>query len=60
MQKYKAIAVVKIKNARKMSPRGRRLIAEWLRKKADDLLIEGENYSKSFRARYYHVKQRTD
>ena len=57
MKIEKAIAVFKIKDAGKMTPKGREDIAEWMRKQADELIMDGENYSKHFIARYLIDKE---
>lgn len=41
-----------IRGAGDMTPKGRRLIADWLRMHADDLIRDGANYSRRFRGRY--------
>lgn len=50
----KVAASVHIYNAPEMTKKGRREIAAWLRKHADWLLKEGDNYAKSFRGRYFY------
>ena len=54
MSKPTSAAIVTIKDASKMTRRGRKAIAIWLRKTADDLVKHGNNYSKGFRARYLY------
>ena len=53
----RAIAVVTIKGAATMSEKGRGIIADWLRQKADDLEAEGSKYSPTFYARYFVGKK---
>lgn len=48
----KSVAVLTIKDAGKMSAKGRNEIAAWLRHCADSLVKDGHNYSRRFRARY--------
>lgn len=48
----KSIARLVIHRAGEMSPYGREDIAQWLRKQAEQLERDGENYSKVFTARY--------
>lgn len=45
-------AIVTIKRAGDMTPEGRKLIADWLRERADLLEKDGEQYAPLFRARY--------
>jgi hypothetical protein len=52
--KEKAAAVLTLKDADKMTAKGRRQIAAWLRKQADALQAEGNNYASRFRARYLY------
>lgn len=54
MATEKTAAVLTIKNAADMSPKGRREIADWLREQAKTLEAEGVQYSSRFRARYLY------
>lgn len=61
MQEFKSAAVITIKDADKMTKKGRRDIAAWLRHQADDLEALGDQYNWRFRARYlYPQKEPTD
>lgn len=51
---HKAAAIITIKKAGKMTKRGRRNIARWLRDQADYLEEFGNNYGPLFRSRYLH------
>lgn len=56
MEKEKSAAVLTIIDAPSMTWRGRRNIALWLRRQADQLEHEGKNYAKGrYRARYLFV-----
>lgn len=48
----KALATLTVKDAGEMSDEERKQIAEWLRLRASDLVLNGYNYSKRFRGRY--------
>lgn len=50
----KTAAVVTIKDADKMTKRGRRDIAHWLRRHADWLEECGDKYVSRFRGAYYY------
>jgi hypothetical protein len=50
----KSAAIITIKDAPEMTKRGRRQIAEWMRKQADFLEFEGKAFSKRFTARYLY------
>lgn len=53
--KTKSAAIVTIHAAPKMTPKGRRQIAAWLRRQADMLVKEGKNYTETrFTARYLY------
>jgi len=54
-KKYKAAAVVTIRNASDMSPAGRKAIAAWLRQHANDLTKHGKDYSGGFIGRYLYA-----
>ena len=49
----KTVAVITIRGAKEMGSRGRATIAAWLRKQADGLMKEGNEYAVRFTARYY-------
>lgn len=54
-EKVQSAAVLTIRHAPGMTPKGRRDIARWLHKQADMLLAEGKNYTKGrYTARYLH------
>lgn len=48
--------IVCIHRAAEMTPKGRREVAAWLRKTADGLVKEGDNYAARFTARYFYKK----
>ena len=48
----KIIATLEIKDAAKMTEEGRKEVAEWLKKEAEDLIKGGKNYSNHFKACY--------
>jgi len=48
----KIIATLEIKDTAKMTEEGRKEVAEWLKKQAEDLIKEGKDYSNHFKARY--------
>jgi hypothetical protein len=50
----KSAAILTIKNAEKMTKKGRADIADWLRKQARFLTKHGDKYAKGFRARYLY------
>ena len=50
----KAAAVVTIRDANKMSAKGRKALAAWLRMHADMLLEHGKEYAPRFRGRYLY------
>lgn len=53
--KEKSAAVLTIKEASKMTKKGRKDIATWLRRQADLLLKHGDQYiDGAFRARYLY------
>lgn len=52
--KERSAAVLTIKDADQMTKRGRRDIADWLRKQADFLIEHGDQFSGRFRARYLY------
>lgn len=51
---YKSAAVLTIKDAPSMTSKGRKDIAKWLRRQAEDLETLGKDYSSGFRARYLY------
>lgn len=50
----KSAAIVTIKDAPKMTKKGRREVAAWLRKTAETLLEYGDELAPTFRARYIY------
>ena len=50
----KTAAVLTIKDAANMTAKGKKQIAKWLRKQADDLIKDGHLYHKTIRIRYYY------
>lgn len=50
----KVAATVTIKDAAKMTPKGRREIAAWLRGLAKHVIDHGKDYSPRFVARFYY------
>jgi hypothetical protein len=50
----KSAAILTIKDAERMTKKGRKEIATWLRRQAEWLTKHGDNYSKGFRARYLY------
>lgn len=52
--KDKSAAVITIKDAGKMTKKGRREVAAWLRKTADTLVKYGDELAPTFRARYLY------
>lgn len=50
--RYQSAAVVTIRNADKMTKKGRAEVATWLRRHASDLVKYGANYDGNFRGRY--------
>lgn len=53
-EKQRAAATLHVVDAAGMSPKGRGEIAAWLRKQADALQAQGDNYAARFRARYLY------
>jgi hypothetical protein len=51
----KVAASIHIRDADKMTAKGRRDIAEWLRSHADFLLENGKDYDARFRGRYIYT-----
>jgi hypothetical protein len=50
------LATLNIHNAADLSPETRDKLATWLRRQANALVKEGQNYSPRFRARYEEVR----
>lgn len=50
----KSAAIVTIKDAASMTKKGRKAVANWLRKKASCLEQNGQLYSRRFVARYLY------
>ena len=55
MKKEKSAAIVTIFDAPSMTKKGKREIANWLRKHAKWLEEDGDKYSKLFRGRYLYT-----
>lgn len=55
VKKEKCAASITIHDAADMSFKGKKEIADWLRKQAKMLLKEGDNYSTRFRASYLYT-----
>lgn len=53
--KEQSAAIVTIKDAGSMTRRGRKAVADWLRKHATWLEKDGHAYSKRFTGRYLYV-----
>jgi chromosomal replication initiation ATPase DnaA len=53
-KRYESAAILTIKDAANMTPKGRRQVADWLRRQAKDLLSLGDQYDKTLRARYLY------
>lgn len=54
MKTEKSAAVLTIKDAHRMSPKGRKEVAQWLRNHAEWLIEHGNEYAPRFRARYLY------
>jgi hypothetical protein len=52
----KSAAVLTIFKANEMTEQGRRDIARWLRRHANWLVKEGDNYSERFTGRYIYME----
>lgn len=50
----KSAAILTIKDAPNMSAKGKKEIAEWLRRQAKMLIKDGDKYAKNFTARYLY------
>lgn len=57
-KKERSAAIVTIKDADRMTPKGRREIAAWLRRQAGFLTKHGDNFAGLFRARYIYTEGR--
>ncbi len=53
--KVRSAAVLTLRDAARMTPKGRREIARWLERQARDLVEFGDQYSGTLRARYFRV-----
>ena len=53
--KEKAAAILTINDADKMTPAGRKHIADWLRRQAAMITRDGDNYAPRFRGRYLYT-----
>jgi len=51
----KAAAVLTVRDAPRMTPGGRRRVANWLRKQADTIAIAGSQLSDRYTARYLYA-----
>lgn len=56
-KKEKMAASITIHEPDRMTHQGRKDIATWLRKQANMLIKEGDNYSTHFRAAYYYIEK---
>ena len=54
MKKEKTAAIVTINLANKMTPKGRKQIANWLRSRADLLVKHGDLMANRFTSRYIY------
>jgi hypothetical protein len=57
-KKVKTAAILTIYDADKMTEKGRKEIADWLRRQAKDLIKYGWQYTKEMRARYQYVENK--
>lgn len=55
--RIKSAAVLTVKEPSRMTPTGRKHIANWLRHCARNLVKHGSKLSKQFRARYLYLEQ---
>lgn len=53
-RKSESAAILTVKRAAEMTPKGRREIAKWLRRHADMLVRDGKDYSARFTGRYLY------
>ena len=58
MTKEKSAAVITIRDANKMTDKGRKAIAEWLRNNAKNLFKYRKAYSGRFTARYIYLDKK--
>lgn len=54
-RKEKSAAVLTVRMADEMTPKGRREVAAWLRRQAAMLVKEGPNYAKRYTGRYLYA-----
>ena len=54
MKTPKTAAIVTIRDAHKMTDKGRKAVAEWLRHQARILLKHGTLYDKTFTGKYHY------
>lgn len=54
----KAIATLTIHGVPDMTPKGRRMIAEWLQHQANQIQDEGTKYSKRFTSKYLTLRKK--
>jgi len=54
MEQEKSAAILTIKDANNMTPKGRKQVAEWLKEEAKNLIKHGKDYNKRFTARYIY------
>jgi hypothetical protein len=47
------VAMLEIEDAAKMTEKGRKEVADWLKRQAKELIKEGKNYSKLYKASYF-------
>jgi predicted HicB family RNase H-like nuclease len=48
----KIIAILEIKDVAKMTEEGRKEVSDWLKRQAKELIKEGKDYDKRFKACY--------
>lgn len=54
---WSSAAILTIKGAARMTPKGRLAIAEWLEKQAKDLVTYGSEYSETLRSHYRYREE---
>ena len=54
MANEQSAAILTIKDAARMTPKGRKEIAQWLRIQAKNVERDGEEYARRFTARYLY------
>lgn len=59
IKRYECSAVLTVNQIGAMTEKGRSEVCEWLRKQADDIESNPENYSNPFRARYLYPSNTT-